>query len=113
MKAQGESANEPDVPVPGSWSEPLFTAPIRGVGHRSLADTAERRLHEGSLGFRGVKFASRVPGVRRVVGAVPPSIGSSGGDSTAPDVALLHTPLYRRLQRFRGTAMYDRLWRLG
>src|SRR4051794_30926662 len=111
--ARPEPGGAPDLQPPDSWSQPRFTADLRGGGHPSPVNASERAVHEGSLAFRAVKLASRVPGIRHAVGAVPPRIGVSAEDGAPPDVALLQAPLYRRLEGLRGTGAYDRLWRHG
>ncbi len=97
--------------VPADWSHPTFTAHLRGAPPLSLVAHEERLVHEGSIAFRATRAVARVPGLRRLLGAVPPHIG--GGDASVSATgaeALLQSPLYQRLTGVRRTAIYRRLW---
>jgi hypothetical protein len=59
--------------------------------------------------YRAVAAVARVPGLRRVAGAVPPG-GHLSGVADDPD-ALLASPLYERLLRVRASDRYARLVR--
>ena len=98
------------------WSQPTFTTQIRapGPGPLPFSRPEERRLHQESIAFALVRAISRVPVVRRLAGAVPPSLGTTDRAAQAGDPdALLATPLYRRLDRLRSSGVYHRLWREG
>src|SRR4051794_24644325 len=91
---------------PTEWSRPGFTADLRGSRDPAFADRAQRAVHEDSLAFRAVAGLAGVPVLRRLVGAV-------GGGAADRRTAVLQSPLYRRLDRVREGAAYDRIWRRG
>ena len=111
-----ETAPAPVGPPAGGWSQPTFTAHLRGHGPAvpTLAAGEERLVHENSIAFRVVSGVARVPGLRRVAGAVPRSLGSVATPAEPSDPAfVLSTPLYRRLEAVRRSALYRRLWTQG
>src|SRR4051794_24172705 len=95
---------------PGS-ARPTFTAEMRGLEHGipQLGRAADRRGQERTLVYRAVAAVARVPGLRRVAGAVPAG-GHLSGVADDPD-ALLASPLYERLLRVRASDRYARLGR--
>jgi Methyltransferase domain len=95
---------------PARSSRPRFTAEMRGLdgGTPQLGRADERRGHEGTVAFRAAAAVARVPGLRTVLGAVPPR---PGGDTARDPDALLASPLYERLLRVRASDRYARLVR--
>src|SRR4051812_50083233 len=89
---------------PAEWSRPGFTAELRGSRDPAFADRAQRAVHEDSLAFRAVAGLARVPVLGRLLGA------GGGADRRT---AVLQSSLYRRLDRVRDGAAYDRVWRRG
>jgi hypothetical protein len=111
-----ETAPTPARPPAGEWSQPTFTAHLRGHGPGvpPLAAHEERLVHENSIAFRVVSRVARVPGLRHVAGAVPRRIGSAETVAPHSDPAVvLSTPLYRRLEALRRSRLYRRLWAQG
>jgi predicted O-methyltransferase YrrM len=95
---------------PARSSRPRFTAAMRGLDGATpqLGRAEDRRGHEGTVVYRTAAAVARVPGLRTVLGAVPPRPGgSAAGD---PD-ALLASPLYERLLRVRASDRYARFVR--
>ena len=92
---------------PTEWSRPGFTAELRGARDPAFADRAQRAVHEDSLAFRAVAALARVPVLRRLVAP------GGGGGAADRRTAVLQSPLYRRLDRVREGAGYDRVWRRG
>src|SRR3954469_10332608 len=97
-----------DASAPRGSSPPTFTAPLRGLGH-GVAQIG-RRADEASVTFRAVRAVARVPGVRRLAGAIPRGTAPGRARVAARDPdAVLASPLYERLVRLRGAARYRRL----
>src|SRR3954452_13022213 len=92
---------------PTEWSRPGFTAELRGSRDPVFADRAQRAVHEDSLAFRAVAGLARVPVLGRLLGA------GAAGEGAERRAAVLQSPLYRRLDRVREGAAYDRVWRRG
>jgi hypothetical protein len=84
---------------------------MRGLEHGipQLGRAEDRRGHEGTMVYRAVAAVARVPGLRRLAGAVPPG-GRVADIADDPD-ALLASPLYERLLRVRASDRYARLVR--
>src|SRR4051812_2961506 len=97
-----------DASAPRGSSPPTFTAPLRGLGH-GVAQIG-RRADEASVTFRSVRAVARVPGLRRLAGAIPRGTapGRAAVAGRDPD-AVLASPLYERLVRLRGGERYRRL----
>src|SRR3954449_10647822 len=95
-----------DVSAPRGSSPPTFTAPLRGLG-RGVAQIG-RRADEASVTLRAVRAVARVPGLRRVAGAIPRAPVRASVAARDPD-AVLASPLYERLVRLRGAERYRRL----
>jgi hypothetical protein len=109
---QPAGASEPAASPPRGSSRPTFTAPLRGLGDgvAQLGRPDERRVHEASATYRAVRALARVPGLRRLAGAIPPETAPGRASATARDPdALLASPLYRRLVRLRGSERYRRV----
>jgi Methyltransferase domain len=99
-----------EAPAPADWSRPTFTAHLRGHGPGvpPFAAREDRLTHQSSAAFAMVRAVARVPGLRRLAGAVPPGIGAHAG---APDDdALLHSRLYQRLDGLRYSPIYQKIW---
>src|SRR4051812_23109856 len=97
-----------DASAPRGSSPPTFTAPLRGLGH-GVAQIG-RRADETSVTFRAVRAVARVPGVRRLAGAIPRGTAPGRASVAARDPdAVLASPLYERLVRLRGAERYRRL----
>src|SRR3954447_10399798 len=95
-----------DASAPRGSSPPTFTAPLRGLG-RGVAQIG-RRADEASVTFRAVRAVARVPGLRRVAGAIPRAPVRAWVAARDPD-AVLASPLYERLVRLGGAERYRRL----
>src|SRR3954452_14339717 len=95
-----------DASAPRGSSPPTFTAPLRGLG-RDVAQIG-RRADEASVTLRAVPAVARVPGLRRVAGAIPRAPVRASVAARDPD-AVLASPLYERLVRLRGAERYRRL----
>ncbi|HEX2105754.1 MAG TPA: class I SAM-dependent methyltransferase [Solirubrobacteraceae bacterium] len=111
-RAQAAGDAEPAAAAPRGSSPPTFTAPFRGLGHgvAQLGRPEERRIDEQSATFRAVQTVARVPGLRRLVGAIPPATAPGRASVAARDPdAVLASPLYERLVRLRGSERYRRL----
>jgi hypothetical protein len=103
-------AEEAPARPPVDWSRPTFTAHLRGhgAGVPPFAAREHRLAHKSSAAFAVVRAVARVPGLRRLAGAVPPAIGADAG---SPDGdALLHSRLYQRLDGLRYTPIYRTVW---
>jgi hypothetical protein len=111
MDDRGAMTEEPASPAQ-TWSRPTFTAHLRADDQHvpPLAEQEARLVHENSIAFRIVRTLARVPGVRRLVGAVPPRLGHTAEQASLDTDALLATSLYRRLNGFRYSAVYRRVW---
>src|SRR4051812_4485449 len=85
-----------DASAPRGSSPPTFTAPLRGLGH-GVAQIG-RRADEASVTFRAVRAVARVPGLRRLAGAIPRGTAPGRASVAARDPdAVLASPLYERL----------------
>src|SRR4051812_40463186 len=109
--AAAEAPNQP----PQGWSRPTFTAHLRGhaAGIPLIAEQEARLVHESSIAFAVVRALARVPGLRRIIGAVPMGLGAGPERASLDTDALLSTPLYRRLNGLRFSPVYRRVWARG
>ncbi len=98
---------------PARSSRPRFTAEMRGLdgGTPQLGRAEDRRGHEGTIAYRAVAAVARVPGLRSVLGAVPPRPGGRASGLAGDPDALVASPLYERLLRIRASDRYARLVR--
>jgi hypothetical protein len=98
---------------PARSSRPRFTAEMRGLDGATpqLGRAEDRRGHEGTIAYRAVAAVARVPGLRSVVGAVPPRPGVRASGLAGDPDALVASPLYERLLRIRASDRYARLVR--
>src|SRR5919107_3556320 len=111
-RAQAAGDAEPAAASSRGSSPPTFTAPFRGLGHGvvQLGRPEQRRVDEQSVTFRAVRTLARVPGLRRLAGAIPPGTAPGRASVAARDPdAVLASPLYERLVRVRGGERYRRL----
>src|SRR4051794_13200120 len=114
MTDRGHAASDagPAAPAPRGSSPPMFTAPFRGLGHgvAQLGRPEHRRVDEESVTFRAVRTVARVPGLRRLAGAIPPGTAPGRASIAARDPdAVLASPLYEQLVRLRANERYRRL----
>jgi hypothetical protein len=111
-RAQAAGDAGPAAASPRGSSPPTFTAPFRGLGHgvAQLGRPEQRGVDEQSVTFRAVRTLARVPGLRRLAGAIPPGTAPGRASIAARDPdAVLASPLYGRLVRLRGGERYRRL----
>src|SRR5215210_3399230 len=112
MADRGQPAGDagPAASSPRGSSPPTFTAPLRGLGQGVAQLGRPEQRHEESATFRAVRTVARVPGLRRVAGAIPPGTapGRAAVAARDPD-AVLASPLYERLVLLRGSERYRRL----
>jgi Methyltransferase domain len=110
-RGQPAGAAGPAARAPRGSSPPTFTAAFRGLGRgvAQLGRPEQRRVDEASVTFRAVRTVARVPGLRRLAGAIPAGTAPGRASVAARDPdAVLASPLYERLVRLRAGKRYRR-----